>query len=121
MRIPALAILLAAGLAGSAVAQTPGPNGGQTTVADGHPIEFVSRDKEITFFVIGEDGKPVDTKPLSARAVVQVGGKTQTITLAPATPNRFTGALAAPLPAGSKVVLTSKVHGHSLQARFETK
>ena len=121
MRIPALATLLAAALASSAIAQARGPNGGQTTVADGHPIEFVSRDKEITFFVIGEDGKPLDTKGLSARAVVQAGGKTETVTLAPAAPNKLTGALAAPLPTGSKVVLTSKIHGHSVQARFETK
>jgi hypothetical protein len=35
-----------------------GANGGQTTVADGHPIEFVETGTSVTFFVIGEDGKP---------------------------------------------------------------
>ncbi len=121
MRTVALTTLLAVALTGSAVAQTRGLNGGQTTVADGHPIEFVSKDKEITFFVIGEDGKPLDTKGLSARAVVQAGGKTETVTLAPAAPNKFVGTAAAPLAAGTKVVLSSKIHGHTVQARFETK
>lgn len=95
-----------------------GPNGGQTTVADGHPIEFVSTEKELVFFMQDEDGKPLDTKGLSARAIVQAGGKTETVALTAAGPNKLVGPLNAPLGAGSKVVLSAKVHGHSLQARF---
>ncbi len=115
--LPALA-LLAAGFAGSALAQAAGANGGQTVVADGHPIEFVSNGAQLTFFVTGEDGKPMDTAGLNAKAFVQVGGKTTTITLAPEAPNKLTGTLPAPLDTGAKVVLSSKVHGHNLQARF---
>lgn len=115
--LPALAIL-AAGFAGPALAQAAGPNGGQTVVADGHPIELVSSGTQLTFYVMDEDGKPVDTAGLSAKAFVQAGGKTTTVTLAPEAPNKLTGALAAPLDKGAKVVLSSKLHGHNLQARF---
>jgi hypothetical protein len=124
-------VLLAGGLSHAAIAEMPslirvaagdaakpGPNGGQTTVADGHPIEFVSTEKELVFFMQGEDGKPLDTKGLSARAIVQAGGKTETVALTAAAPNKLVGTLNAPLGAGAKVVLSTKVHGHSLQARF---
>lgn len=125
------ALLASAGTASIAVAEGPslirtgaaeatkvGPNGGQTTVADGHPIEFVSTDKELVFFMKDEDGKPLDTKGLSARAIVQSGGKTETVALTAAAPNKLIGSLNRPLGAGAKVVLSAKVHGHSLQARF---
>lgn len=121
MRITTFAALLTASFIGPALAQATGPNGGQTTVADGHPIEFVSKDKEIAFFVVGEDGKPVDTKGLSARAFVQAGGKTETVNLTSVAPNKLIGTTALSLPTGSKVVLSSKIHGHNVQARFETK
>ena len=45
---------------------------GRTTI----PIEFVVRDQEIVFYVGDHDGKPMPTKGLKARAVVQDGGKT---------------------------------------------
>jgi hypothetical protein len=114
-------IALAAGLAlaGSAQAQKVGPNGGILATADGHPIEFVSKDREIVFFLSDEDGKPLLTAGLTARAIVQDAGKTSNVTLAPATPNKLVGTLAAPLGKGAKVVMSTKVHDHSLQARFE--
>lgn len=113
------AALITTALAGPTLSQSPGANGGQTTVADGHPVEFVSTDRELVFFLNGEDGKPLDTQGLSARAFVQASGKSTTVTLAPAAPNKLVGPLAAPLGKGAKVVLSAKVHGHSLQARFE--
>lgn len=113
------AMVLAAFLAVSHPAQAAGPNGGLTTVADGHPIELVSTDKDLTFFVIGEDGKPVDTAGMTAKAFVQVGGKTETVALKGAAPNKLSGTLPAPLAAGAKVVLSAKMHGHNIQARFE--
>jgi hypothetical protein len=105
-------------LVANADAQTKGPNGGIVVKADDHPIEFVVRDQEILFYVGDDDGKPLPTKGLKARAVVQDGGKTTTITLSPAEPNMFVGKLAAPLGAKARVVFSSSVHGHSLQARF---
>ena len=113
--------LIAAALAATllaAPAQAAGANGGQTVVADGHPVELVATEAGVTFFLSDEDGKPVDTAGLSAKAYVQAGGKTETLTLKPAAPNRLVAELKAPLPAGAKVVLSAKLHGHNLQARF---
>lgn len=117
MRTTTFALLCT--LALSAPALAAGPNGGKTVVADGHPVEFMPSDKEVTFFITSEDGKPLDTAGLSAKAFVTNGGKTETLNLKAAPPNKLVGDLKAPLPAGSKVVLSAKVHGHNLQARFE--
>jgi hypothetical protein len=107
-------------LVASAGAQTKGPNGGMVVRADDHPVEFVFTDQEIVFYVGDHDGKPMPTKGLKARAVVQVGGKTMTINLSPAEPNRFVGKLAAPLGPKARVVFSSVFDGHNLQARFVT-
>jgi hypothetical protein len=107
-------------LVASAGAQTKGPNGGIVMKVDDHPIEFVFTDQEIVFFLGDHDGKPMSTKGLKARAVVQVGGKTMTINLAPAAPNRLVGKLAAPLGSKARVVFSSVFDGHNLQARFVT-
>ena len=107
-------------LVASAGAQTKGPNGGVVMKADDHPVEFVFNDQEIVVFVGDHDGKPMATKGLKARAVVQAGGKTMTINLAPAAPNRFVGKLAAPLGPKARIVFSSVFDGHNLQARFVT-
>ena len=104
----------------NAGAQTKGPNGGDVVKVEDHPIEFVLRGQEIVFYVGDHDGKPMPTKGLKARAVVQVGGKTMTIALSPAAPNRFVGKLAAPLGPKARVVFSSVFDGHNLQARFVT-
>lgn len=96
-----------------------GPNGGRTTVVEGHPVEFVPSATAATFFLNDHDGAPLETTDLSAKAFVQAGGRTETLTLKPAAPNKFVAALKAPLPAGTKVVLVVKVPGHTIQARFE--
>ena len=119
MRSPLYPAIFAVALALASPCFAAGVNGGQTTVADGHPIEFVATGTSVTFFVIGEDGKPVDTAGLSAKAFVQAGGKTETLNLKPVAPNKFVADLKAPLAAGAKVVLSTKLHGHNVQARFE--
>ncbi len=116
MRI-ATALALALILAGPAMAA--GPNGGQVVMAEDHPVELVVTDKGLTFFVSEEGGKPADTTGLTGRAYIQAGGKTETVALKGAAPNRFVGDLKAPLPPGAKIVLSARVHGHGLQARFE--
>lgn len=113
LRIAAFAVALAS------PALAAGPNGGQTTVFEGHPIEFVASDNTVTFYLSEEDGKPVNTAGLSAKAFVQAGSRTDTLVLRPAAPNRLVGELKAPLAAGAKVVLSAKLHGHAIQARFE--
>jgi hypothetical protein len=112
--------LLLAVIAFGATAQTAkkGANGGDVVVMDRHPIEFVGKDREIIFYILDEDGQtPVPTHGLTGRAVVQDGGKTTTVNLSPAEPNKFVGQLAIPLGSKARVVFSAKVAGHNLQAR----
>lgn len=105
----------------AAAAQTKGDNGGDVVVMEGHPIEFVNRGQEITFYILEADGKsPTPTKGFTARAVVQNGGKTSAVNLSPAEPNMFVGHLPMPLDAKARVVFSAKIPGHTLQARFTT-
>jgi len=118
----ALGLLVAATLLGSAAyAQTKGPNGGVVTKADGHPIEFVNSGQDIVFYFSDDDGSPMSMKGVEARAVVQDGGKPTTVPLAAVEPNKMVGKLQAPLTPGARVVVSAKLHGHSLQARFTNK
>jgi hypothetical protein len=111
---------------GIAHAQAPkkGANGGMVVVASGHPIEFVTKDQDMTFYFLDDDGTPLSTKTMQGRAVVQDGGKTATVPLSPSEPNKLVGKLAAPLGAKARVALSATVstggHKHTLQARFTT-
>ncbi len=98
-----------------------GDNGGEVVVMEGHPIEFVARGQQITFYILEDDAKsPTQTKGFSGRAVIQDGGKTTAVALASAEPNMFVGKLAMPLGSKARVVFSAKVPGHTLQARFTT-
>ena len=117
------AALIFAVIASSATAQTDkkGEHGGDVVVMEGHPIEFVSKDQEIVFYILEDDGKsPTPTKGFSGRAVIQDSGKTIAVNLSPAEPNRFVGQLQMPLGSRARVVFSAKVEGHNLQARFTT-
>jgi hypothetical protein len=113
-------------LGGIAHAQAPkqGANGGMVVVASEHPIEFVTKDQDITFYFLDHDGTPLTTKTMQGRAVVQDGGKTTTVQLSPSEPNKLVGKLAAPLGAKARVALSATFsqggHKHTLQARFTT-
>jgi hypothetical protein len=105
----------------NATAQAPkkGANGGDVVVMEGHPIEFVSKGQEITFYILGDDAKtPTPTAGAMGRAVIQDSGKTIAVNLTPAEPNKLTGQLPMPLGANARVVFSAKVEGHNLQARF---
>ena len=105
----------------SATAQSSykGANGGAVVVMEGHPIEFVAKGQEITFYVLEDDAKsPTLTAGATARAVIQDAGKITAVELSPAEPNMFVGKFAAPLGPNARVVFSAKVAGHNLQARF---
>jgi hypothetical protein len=113
--------MLFAVIALSATAQTDkrGEHGGDVVVMEGHPIEFVSKDQEIVFYILEDDGKsPTPTKGFSGRAVIQDSGKTIAVNLSPAEPNMFVGQIPMPLGSKARVVFSGKVEGHNLQARF---
>jgi hypothetical protein len=115
--------LLFAAIAHGAAAQASkkGANGGDVVVMENHPIEFVSKGQEVTFYILDEDAQtPVMTAGSTGRAVIQDGGKTTAVNLSPAEPNRLVGRLQMPLGARARVVFSAKVAGHNLQARFTT-
>jgi hypothetical protein len=104
-----------------AMAQTgkKGANGGDVVVMEKHPIEFVTKGQEVVFYIFDEDGRsPVSTAGLAGRAVIQDAGKTISVNLVAAEPNKFVGQLQAPLGSKARVVFSAKVAGHNLQARF---
>src|SRR5262245_12345207 len=92
--------LTGAAIAGLNVAQAQGnrgPNGGIVVTSQGHPIEFVYKGDELTFYLGDDDGSPLSTEGMRARATIQDAGKTTAIALMPATPNLMTGKAQAPL------------------------
>jgi hypothetical protein len=115
----ALAIA-AAPLAATAHESAKGPNGGPVADSAGHHVELVANGTELVLFLTGEADKPIASAGTkNARAIVQDGGKTATVSLQPAEPNRLVGALAAPLGKGARVVVSATMaDGHAVQARF---
>ncbi len=97
-----------------------GPNGGPVVDSAGHHVEMVANGTELVLFLTAEAEKPIASAGTkNARAIVQDGGKTATVALQPAEPNRLVGALAAPLGKGAQVVVSATMaDGHAVQARF---
>jgi hypothetical protein len=108
-----------------AEAQTKkGANGGAVVVSSGHPIEFVVKGQDLTFYLGDDDGSPLQTKNMSGRATVQDGGKTTTVPLQAAAPNLMVGKVQAPLGSKARVVFSATFreggHTHTLTARYVT-
>ncbi|MBD2750484.1 hypothetical protein IC232_27885 [Microvirga sp. BT688] len=117
--ILALAIV-AAPLAATGHELAKGPNGGPVVDSSGHHVEMVATGAELVLFLTESDDKPLASAGTkNARAIVQDGGKTATVQLQPAEPNKLVGALAQPLGSGARVVVSATMaDGHSVQARF---
>jgi len=120
------ALLIVASVTGG-LAQTPpkkGANGGMIVTSQGHPIEFVLKGQELVFYLSDDDGSPLPTKDMQARASVQDGGKTATVSLQPAAPNMLVGKVDAPLAPKARVAFSAtfrqKTHTHTLTARYVT-
>jgi len=97
-----------------------GPNGGPVVDSSGHHVEMVASGTELVLFLTGDADKPIASAGTKgARAIVQDAGKTATVQLQPAEPNKLVGALAAPLGKGARVVVSATMaDGHAVQARF---
>jgi methionine-rich copper-binding protein CopC len=118
-------IVIAAALAiASTAAQAheiaKGPNGGPVVDSAGHHVEMVSSGTDLTLFLTDATDKPLSAEgSKSARAIVQDGGKTSTVPLSAAAPNKLIGSLPQPLGAGARVVVSATMaDGHVVQARF---
>jgi hypothetical protein len=120
LRYISLALILAVTVVPNlALAQAKkGSNGGPVVTSQGHPIEFVRKGLDITFYVSDDDGSPLATKDMRGRATIQDGGKTVTVQLSPSSPNRMVGKLQNELSPQARVVFSASLHGHSLTARY---
>lgn len=99
-----------------------GPHGGQLVDVKGHHVEFTVKDTAITVYLTDDKDGPIASTGATAKAVIQDGGKSANISLAPAEPNLLIGTLAAPLSAGAKIVIAGKLaDGHEILARFVAK
>ncbi|MBM1174973.1 hypothetical protein [Microvirga arabica] len=116
-----LALTIAASpLAAAAHEMAKGPNGGPVVDSAGHHVEMVAKGSELVLFLTEADDKPLPSAGTkNARAIVQDGGKTATVPLQPADPNRLVGTLTQPLGSGARVVVSATMaDGHAVQARF---
>ncbi len=96
-----------------------GANGGAVVEAAGHHVEFVPTATEVVFFLSGNKDEPIASDGAKMKLITQVAGKTTQLDLAPVTPNKLVGKLAAPLATGAKIVMSGILSdGHSLQVRF---
>jgi hypothetical protein len=97
-----------------------GPNGGPVVDSAGHHVEMVAKGTELVLYLTEESDKPLASAGTkNARAIIQDGGKTATMPLQPAEPNKLVGTLAQPLGAGARVVVSATMaDGHAVQARF---
>lgn len=131
MRRKGILVLLGAAIAlgGAAVATGAaahdvevGPNGGPMIDAKGHHLELVLKGIDLTVFVTDAAHAPAAVKGASGRAVILAGKEQKTVTLEARDPNILAVKLAAPLPAGSRVVVSAKLGGgQDLLGRFVTK
>ena len=97
-----------------------GPNGGPVVDSAGHHVEMVAKGSELVLLLTEADDKPLASAGTkNARAIVQDGGKTATVQLQPAEPNKLVGSLAQPLGSSARVVVSATMaDGHTVQARF---
>ena len=114
----AASIVLAASFQVSA--HNPKPReGGRITMAGDYHIELVTRGTSVDAFILGHDDKPIPAAGHKGLALLDVGGKTERIVLAPADGNRLTGKATVPVPANAKgVVQITNPKGNVASARF---
>jgi hypothetical protein len=119
-RLLMVAAFAASTLAAGAHEMATGPNGGPVVDSGGHHVEMVATETDLVLFLSEEGDKPlVSVGSKNARAVVQDGGKTATVALRPAAPNKLVGTLGQPLGKGARVVVSATMaDGHAVQARF---
>jgi hypothetical protein len=99
-----------------------GPNGGPMITAGDNHLELVAKGTDLVVYLSDKKHEPVTAKGASGRAIVQAGGKTSTIVLAPGEGNRLVGKAEAPIAAGARVVVSATLPGGpGLQARFVVK
>jgi len=116
----ALSITAALPLLALAHESARGPNGGPMADAAGHHVEMVAKGTDLVLYLSEETEQPhASAGAKGARAIVQDGGRTTTVPLEPAEPNRLVGRLPQPLGKGARMVVSATLaDGHAVQVRF---
>ncbi len=114
-----VSVLLASPIRVAAHDVAKGPNGGPiVTVAD-HHLELTETAGTLAIFMTDAKHEPIAAAGASGRAIVQSGGKTTTVALAPGAGNRLDGKSEVPVEKGARVVVTVTLDkGANVQARF---
>ena len=114
-----LAIVSGLLLAAPAVAhEGNGPHGGiQVDAGDKH-VELVVEGPKLAVYVTDAKHAALALAGATGRAIVQDGGRTATVALAPAEGDRLVGTAEAPVGKGARVVTSLTIAGEPVQARF---
>jgi hypothetical protein len=114
-----IAILGGLLLAAPAVAhEGKGPNGGiQVDAGDKH-VELIVEGPKLAVYVTDAKDGALPLAGATGRAIVQDGGRTATVTLAPAEGDRLVGTAEVPIAKGARVVTSLTIAGEPVQARF---
>jgi SpoU rRNA methylase family enzyme len=121
--LTAATLALSLALGGAALAQKAAPaakHGGQTAVVAGHhDAELVIKPDAVLLY-LSNHGKPLVPKDDAIKATIQ-DGATTTELLMKTEGDHVVAKIAAPLKAGTVILLSGKVGGHGMSARFVAK
>ena len=114
-----LAVPLPALAQGSHGAHGPGPNGGKIGEVGNTHVELVGRDGELRLYVLDAQDRPTTARGASGSAIVQAGGRNQTLRFEAAPGDAYLIARGDFAARGARVVVTLTRPGQpSRQARF---
>ena len=97
----------------------PGPNGGKIGELGNTHVELVARDGELRLYVLDAQDKPTSARGTSGSAIVQAGGRNQTLRFEPGPGDAYLVARGEFAAKGARVVASVVLPGQpSRQARF---
>ncbi len=116
----AAALLAATPIAAFAHGTPPTPAHGGQVAEDSNEnwVEVVIKGDQLAVYVLGEAKAPVPSAKLAGKATVLVGGKSQSVVLAPGDANSLTGKLDPAATGKVTAVLSLAVGGKPTQARI---
>lgn len=115
----ALAAPLPALAQGHGQAHAAGPNGGKIGELGNTHVELVARDGELRLYVLDAQDRPTSARGASGSAIVQAGGRNQTLRFEPGPGDAYLIARGEFAAKGARVVASIALPGQpSRQARF---
>jgi hypothetical protein len=117
--LPALAIVGAQPCLAFAHKATAGQHGGPVADVNGHRVELVGAELQLSIYLSDENSNPTAVRGVSGRATIMQGGKTETVALVPKEPNKLIGLLSHALGPADRIIVTATLADrHGIQAQF---